>query len=174
MRSGVAVLLSIVGLLSVSPQGRGQAEPSPESGLPRVMLVGDSIRLGYAPRVAARLAGKAIVVSPPENGGDSANVLAHLDEWVLRERPDVVHLNCGLHDLKRSKADRRHQVELDRYAENLRRIVARIRDGSDAALVFADTTPILDERHARRGTDFDRTEAAVRRYNAAAVAVMTE
>ena len=138
------------------------------------MLVGDSIRLGYAARVAARLAGKAVVVSPPENGGDSANVLAHLDEWVLRQKPDVVHLNCGLHDLKRSRKDGHHQVELDRYAENLRRIVARIREGTDAALVFADTTPILDDRHARRGADFDRTEADVRRYNAAAVAVMSE
>ena len=85
------------------------------------MLVGDSIRLGYAPRVAERLTGKAVVISPPENGGDSANVLAHLDEWVIRLKPDVVHLNCGLHDLKRAKNDGRHQVELDRYKENLRR-----------------------------------------------------
>jgi dienelactone hydrolase/lysophospholipase L1-like esterase len=139
-----------------------------------VVLIGDSICLGYAPKVAARLSGKAVVISPPENGGDSANVLAHLDEWALRQKPDVVHLNCGLHDLKRGKADGRHQVEPDRYAENLRRIGARIREGSDAALVFAATTPILDDRHARRGTAFDRTEADVRRYNAAAVAVMTE
>ena len=108
---------------------------------------------GLRARVAERLAGKAVVISPPENGGDSANVLAHLDEWVLRQKPDVVHLNCGLHDLKRSKTDGHHQVELDRYSENLRRIVARIRESTDAALVFADTTPILDERHARRGAD---------------------
>jgi hypothetical protein len=92
-----------------------------------VVLIGDSIRLGYAPRVIERLRGRAVVVSPPANGGDSSNVLAHLDEWVLRQQPDVVHLNCGLHDLKRSRADGGHQVEVDRYAENLRRIVARIR-----------------------------------------------
>jgi dienelactone hydrolase/lysophospholipase L1-like esterase len=139
-----------------------------------VALIGDSIRLGYAPRVVERLSKKAEVFSPPENGGDSANVLAHLDEWVLRRKPDVVHLNCGLHDLKRSKKDGSHQVEVDRYVENLRRIVARIREGSDAAIVFADTTPVLDDRHARRGADFDRTEADVRRYNDAAVALMIE
>ena len=80
MRSGVAVLLAVVGLLSACPQSRGQGEPPPGPGLPRIVLVGDSIRLGYAPRVAARLEGKAVVVSPPENGGDSANVLAHLEE----------------------------------------------------------------------------------------------
>ena len=71
--------------------------------LPKVVLVGDSIRLGYAPLVAKRLEGKARVVSAEANGGDSANVLAHLDEWVIREKPAVVHLNCGLHDLKLSK-----------------------------------------------------------------------
>jgi dienelactone hydrolase/lysophospholipase L1-like esterase len=174
MRSIAAVLLCVGVLPTATTAARGQAPASTAAGLPKVVLIGDSIRLGYAPRVKARLEGKALVVSPPENGGDSSNVLAHLDEWVLREKPDVVHLNCGLHDLKRSKADGRHQVEPDRYAENLHRIVARIREGCDAALIFADTTPILDERHARRGADFDRTEADVRRYNGAAVAVMTE
>jgi dienelactone hydrolase/lysophospholipase L1-like esterase len=174
MRSWVTAILSVLGLLSASPPGHGQAQPAPGPGLPKVVLVGDSIRLGYAPRVAARLEGKAVVVSPPENGGDSANVLAHLDEWVLREKPDVVHLNCGLHDLKRARKDGSHQVGPDRYAEDLRRIVARIREGSDASLVFANTTPILDDRHARRGADFDRTEADVRRYNAEAAAVMGE
>ncbi len=153
---------------------RGQADASAAPGLPSIVLVGDSIRLGYAPAVAARLSGRAVVISTPENGGDSTSVLAHLDEWVLRQKPDVVHLNCGLHDLKRGKLDGHHQVEIDRYVDNLRRIVARIRAATDAALVFADTTPILDERHARRGVEFDRTEADVRRYNAAAAVAMGE
>ena len=43
-------------------------------------------------------------------------------------------------------------------------------------LVFASTTPILDERHARRGgstpIEFNRFEADVRRYNEVALAVM--
>jgi dienelactone hydrolase/lysophospholipase L1-like esterase len=174
MRIRGVVLLSVAGLIAASTTAWGQADASPGPGIPRVVLIGDSIRLGYAPGVATRLEGKALVISPTENGGDSANVLAHLDEWIIRHKPDVVHLNCGLHDLKRSRTDGHHQVELDRYSENLRRIVARIRARTDAALVFADTTPILDERHARRGADFDRTQADVRRYNTAAVAVMRE
>ncbi|MFO0890403.1 MAG: GDSL-type esterase/lipase family protein [Isosphaeraceae bacterium] len=174
MRSTVTVVGLVAGLLCSIPESRGQAEPRTRTDLPRIVLIGDSIRLGYAPAVAARLAGKAVVLSPSENGGDSGNVLAHLDEWVIRQKPDVIHLNCGLHDLKRSKKDGRHQVELDRYEANLRRIVARIREATDAALVFANTTPILDDRHARRKADFDRTEADVRRYNSTALAVMSE
>ena len=123
-----------------------QASPA----LPTVALVGDSIRLGYAPLVTRLLEGAARVVSPQPNGGDSARVLQHLEEWVLRERPDVVHLNCGLHDLKRSKETGAYQVPLAQYEANLREIVERLRRGGGATLLFASTTPILDDRHARR------------------------
>jgi lysophospholipase L1-like esterase/dienelactone hydrolase len=139
-----------------------------------VVLLGDSIRLGYAPRVIERLKGKAQVISPARNGGDSARILENLDEWVLKHKPDVVHLNCGLHDLKKSRADGTHQVELDQYRENLRQIVARIRKDTDATLVFASTTPIIDARHARRGAQFSRSEADVSRYNDAALSVMAD
>src|SRR5262245_495713 len=131
-----------------------QATAEPRSELPKVVLVGDSIRLGYAPLVAKRLAGKATVVSVTGNGGDSANVLKNLDEWIVREKPVVVHLNCGLHDLKLSKTTKKHQVEAERYEANLKEIVTRIRKDTSAALVFANTTPILDDRHAKRGGDF--------------------
>jgi dienelactone hydrolase/lysophospholipase L1-like esterase len=140
--------------------------------LPKVVLIGDSIRLGYAPLVAKRLAGQAVVVSPAANGGDSGNVLAHLDEWVLRERPDVVHFNCGLHDLKRDRKSGQYQVSHADYAVNLRRIVERLRKETSAAVVFATTTPIHDERHTRRGATFDRREEDVRRYNAAALEII--
>lgn len=49
-------------------------------------MIGDSIRIGYAPLVAKLLDGKAIVVSPKPNGEDSGNVLKHLEEWVIKEK----------------------------------------------------------------------------------------
>jgi lysophospholipase L1-like esterase len=167
----IALTISILPLLT----GVAAAQPAdPKPDLPKVVLVGDSIRLGYAPLVAKRLEGKARVVSVEANGGDSANVLKHLDEWVIAEKPAVVHLNCGLHDLKLAKKTKQHQVPLEQYEANLKEIVARVRKGTTAALVFADTTPILDDRHARRGGDFDRFEADVKRYNDAARKVMRE
>ncbi|MDQ3701568.1 MAG: dienelactone hydrolase family protein [Chloroflexota bacterium] len=148
-----------------------------DDSLPRVALVGDSIRMGYAPLVVQHLAGRAQVISPEPNGGDSANVLRHLQAWVVHEQPDVVHLNCGLHDLKRSKASAtaqsgEYQVPLAQYEANLREIVDRLRRDTSADIVFATTTPILDERHTQRGADFDRFAADVQRYNACATAVM--
>lgn len=141
---------------------------------PKVVLIGDSIRLGYAPLVQKKLEGKATIISPAQNGFDSKNVLARLDEWVVRENPALVHLNCGLHDLKFDKAKKQHQVPLDQYEKNLRSIVERIRKDTSAVLVFATTTPIHDERHAKRKANFDRFEADVLKYNAVAEKVMCE
>ena len=67
----------------------------------KVILIGDSIRMGYQEFARAECAGTTDVWAPAENGGTSRNVLAHLDEWVISRRPDVVHVNCGLHDIRR-------------------------------------------------------------------------
>ena len=143
-------------LLSFLVSFGSTAAAQPAAPLPKVVLVGDSIRLGYAPLVARKLEGKAIVSSPEPNGGDSANVLRNLDTWVLREKPDDVHLNAGLHDLKVAKTGGQRQVPLEAYETNLREIVRRARAETSASLILATSTPILDERHARRRADFDR------------------
>ncbi len=148
------------------------AASAQESALPKVVLVGDSIRLGYAPLVAKRLAGKAVVISPAPNGEDSGNVLRNLDEWVLGESPAVVHVNAGLHDLK--VKDKTYQVPPGDYEKNLKTILDRIQQGTSAKIIFANTTPILDDRHARRRAGFDRFEADVRKYNLAAASVMKQ
>lgn len=98
--------------------------------------------------VMEQLAGKAIVVSPEANGGDSSNVLQHLDRRVIRERPAVVHFNCGIHDTKKFKATGRFQGPPEQYEANLRKIVERIRKETGAVVLFATTTPILDDRAA--------------------------
>ena len=67
-----------------------------------VVLIGDSIRMGYQPFVTEALAGEAEIWAPEENGGDSRNVPAHLEAWVIARAPHTVHVNCGLHDVKKS------------------------------------------------------------------------
>src|SRR4029079_2946646 len=95
-------------LLAAVPAQQPAAAP-----LPKVVVVGDSIRLAYAPLVAEKLDAHAVVVGPKANGGDSANLLRNLDEWVIREKPDIVHFNCGLHDLKKAKKDGSYQVGIE-------------------------------------------------------------
>jgi len=151
-------------------------EPAVAAEPPKVVLVGDSIRLSYAPTVEAQLAGKATIVSPKPNGGDSQNVLKHLDEWVIREKPAVVHFNCGIHDTKKTKATGAFQVSPDQYEANLRTIVTRIRKETGAVVLFATTTPILDDRaaQARTKAEYELRQAAVDQYNQIALKVMAE
>src|SRR3954468_17773874 len=86
--------------------------------LPKVVLLGDSIPLGYAPLVAKRLEGKAIVVSP-KGAGDSAWLLKQVD-LVVKEKPAVVHFNVGPHDLRKSRKAGSYQVELSAYEANVK------------------------------------------------------
>src|SRR4029434_1748195 len=113
---------------------------STEKALPKVVLLGDSIRLGYTPYVEKQLAGQAVIVSPKANGGDSARVLKNLEEWAIREQPTVVHFNCGIHDTKKSKTTGKFQVPPEEYAANLRNIVNRLRRETKAVVIFALTT----------------------------------
>jgi isoamyl acetate esterase len=139
--------------------------------LPRVVLIGDSIRMYYEPTVRAALAGVAEVVASEQNGGDSQNVLAHVDEWTA-DNPKVVHLNCGLHDLKKPLDKPEPNTPLDEYERNLRAILERAKARADR-VIWATITPVNGERHhATKG--FDRWEADVHAYNAVASSVTKE
>ena len=174
MRS-LAVLLLVSfysGGLTSPGSPTANAQP-PKQELPRVLLIGDSIRLGYAPLVAKKLAGKAEIISPESTGMDMPGTLKQLDKWLADHKPLIVHFNCGLHDLKVSKKTQAFQVPPDQYEANLKQIVATIQK-STPHVVFANTTPIIDDRHAARKADFDRFDKDVKAYNQRAVKVMTE
>ena len=135
-----------------------------------LVLIGDSIRMGYQATVRERLA-SVDIWSPEANGGDSANVLAHLDEWVAAHSPQVVHLNCGLHDIKKPFDSGRAQVGLDEYRRHLREIFDCVLS-TGARLVWASTTPVDEDLH-RRNKGFDRFTADVDAYNSVALDLAT-
>lgn len=131
-----------------------------------LVLIGDSIRMGYQATVRERLA-SVDIWSPEANGGDSANVMAHLDEWVVAHSPQLVHLNCGLHDIKKPFDSGRAQVGLDEYRRHLHEIFDRILS-TGARLVWASTTPVDEDLH-HRNKGFDRFTADVDAYNSVAL-----
>ncbi|MBI5692755.1 MAG: SGNH/GDSL hydrolase family protein [Verrucomicrobia bacterium] len=144
------------------------------AGLPRVLLVGDSISMGYTLPVRARLAGRANVHRPPENCGDTQRGVTSLDKWLGSGKWDVIHFNFGLHDLKYLNSagqlaapDQGKQVHtLAEYEANLRAIVTRLQQ-TGAKLIFATTTPVPPGTVGRVADD------AVK-YNAVALRVMRE
>ena len=73
---------------------------------------------------------------------------------------------------QRSSATGKHQVEVERYAENLKKIADRLRQLKNVGVVFANTTPVIDERYNKPQGQTHRHEKDVLQYNAAALAVM--
>jgi acyl-CoA thioesterase-1 len=138
--------------------------------LPRILLIGDSISMGYTPLVREALAGKANVHHPQENCEDTGRGLAHLDDWVGAKKWDVIHFNFGLHDLKyidsagkMVRPDTGKQVRgVEAYEENLRRLVARLKT-TGAKLVWGSTTPVPAGSNGRvPGDEVKYNEAAAR------------
>src|SRR5262249_4795155 len=90
---------------AVLAQTKGKADPAfapvkDDPALPRVLLIGDSISIGYTVPARKLLQGKANVHRIPENGGPTSNGSAKLDKWLGDGKWDVIHFNWGLHDLK--------------------------------------------------------------------------
>jgi predicted GH43/DUF377 family glycosyl hydrolase/lysophospholipase L1-like esterase len=151
----------------------------PDPALPNVLLLGDSISIGYTLPVRQLLKGKANVFRPvnanggAENCSDTGVGVANLDRWLaLQPKWDVIHFNWGLHDLKhiadgKPSSDPSSPVlnSLEVYQANLTKITARLKQ-TGARLVCATTTPVVEGT-----TNPFRDPADPARYNAAAVKV---
>lgn len=165
----LVLLLAVLGLAAADDNRVARlAEPAEEiAGLPRVLLIGDSISIGYTEAVRELLRGKANVYRIPTNAGPSINGLANLERWLGRRKWDVVHFNWGLHDLKIDAHENR-QVSLEQYENNLRILVPLIK-GAAAHAIFATTTPVPQGKVSPR-----REPTDVVAYNDAARRVMRE
>ena len=143
-------------------------------GLPRVLLIGDSISIGYTLPVREKLKGLANVHRPLENCGDTARGLAQLDKWLGAGHWDVIHFNFGLHDLKYLDEKGKYvppeqgkQVAPPEvYRQRLRDLTVRLK-ATGAKLIFATTTPVP------LGT-LGRVAGDEKAYNQVALAVMKE
>ena len=136
-------------------------------GLPRVLLIGDSISMGYTIPTRELLADVANVHRAPTNCGPTIRALAGLDAWLGEGKWDVIHFNFGLHDLRHME-DGTHQVPIGKYEANLRTIVARLKD-TGAKLVWASTTPVPEGELTPKRTFGDGIA-----YNKVAAEVMRE
>jgi lysophospholipase L1-like esterase len=153
---------------------KAKAAPSPvtapitdESGLPRVLLIGDSISMGYTLPVRELLKGKANLHRIPANGGPTVNGLKNLKAWLGTGKWDVIHFNFGIHDAKFMQPGQQQVPPAD-YERNLRDIVKQLQ-ATGAKLIWAAITPIPDgELNPPRA--FDKVPT----YNAIARKVMEE
>ncbi len=138
-------------------------------GLPRILLLGDSISIGYTLPVRRALKGMANVHRPAANCTSSRNGVQHLERWLGAGRWQIVHVNFGLHDCVRDNGVL--AVPTEEYRENLVTIFSRLRDAG-ARLVWANTTPVSADllyHDPTSGRLLEYRAADVATYNSIAV-----
>lgn len=139
----------------------------------QILLVGDSISIGYRETVRQTLAGQAEVWFNEANSEDSRNLLRYQQSWFMNRPADLIHFNCGLHDLKRpfdAAGPEGNQVPLPEYRQNLEALLETLQSQHQAQLVFALTTPVNETWH-QANKSFARFNSDVAAYNAAATEI---
>jgi len=140
---------------------------------PRVLLLGDSIRMSYQPRVQEKLCSVAEVVGPEDNCQFSLYTLASLERWLnTLGQPDIVHWNNGLHDSGHNPARSPKQIPLEMYRLTLEFILTRLQE-TGAQIIWATTTPAHPERPFR-GDQWAWRNEEIDQYNATAAELMID
>jgi len=149
--------------------------------LRNVLILGDSISIGYTPFVKEMMQNLAIVQRPmlengqPENCEGTTKGVKNIERWIGDTNWDVIHFNFGLHDLKhvdpQTGANSRNpedplQADLKQYKKNLKKIVGVLLN-TGADLIFATTTPYPEKLEGPL-----RDPGMVEKYNRIAVKLM--
>ncbi len=143
----------------------------------KILIIGDSISIGYTPFVKDALKDKAIVIHNPGNAQHTGTGLLKLEEWLGDEKWDIIQFNWGLWDLcyrhpdaktygNRDKVKGTITFSLKDYESNLQKLVKQLKK-HDAKLIFV-TTSYVPEGEAGRinGDELN--------YNRVALKVMKE
>lgn len=129
---------------------------------PKVLIIGDSISLAYTPYLQELLKEEAIVIHNKGNAEYTGTGLLKIDEWLGKEKWDVIHFNWGLWDMYGWK----YQDSLrtpDVYAKNLETLVTRL-EKTGAKLIWATTTPACPNPEAHNKAVISaKTEKAFRK-----------
>jgi lysophospholipase L1-like esterase len=171
--SALAALSILLATSTPLPAADG-APPSPQAR-PNVLIIGDSISIGYTPYVKQLLKAEAAVARNPGNAQDTGTGLTRLDAWLGTNQWAVIHFNWGLHDLcyrnpqsptnaGRDKVNGKLTTSLEQYEKNLELLVQRLAK-TGAILIWASTTTVPDGEDGRFAGD-------EKKYNEVAARVM--
>lgn len=126
---------------------------------PHLLVIGDSISIGYTPYVAESLRGDITVTHPNDNCRYSAYTLQHVDEWIALQKPTVITWNNGIWDCTTATYS-----TPDEYEANLLLIAPKLK-ATGAKVYFITTTDIpvhADTTGYILGCEVERNEIARR------------
>lgn len=141
----------------------------------KVLIIGDSISIGYTPFVKKSLSDKADVFHNKGNAQHTGTGKEMLEEWLGDTEWDIIAFNWGLWDLcyrhpeskvqgNRDKINGTITFTIEQYAANMDTIVTRLKS-TGAKLLFITSTVIPPNEAGR----FEGDEI---KYNNAALAIM--
>jgi len=135
----LALLLvsSSIGVLWAKNGGKGKKADAEK--LPKVLIIGDSISLGYTPILAKILEGKAVVTHCQGNAGPTIGGMRMIDKYIGDGGWDVIQFNWGLWDMY---GWRYHEQDIspEAYEKRLEALVSKL-EKTGAKLIWATTTP---------------------------------
>ena len=141
----------------------------------KIVLIGDSIRMGYDKYVKEAFLDSAEVYYPAENCRFATYVMRFVHEWKKKgEWPDdvdLVHWNAGLWDVPEILGDD-PVTPIEHYAVQIARIDRRLRLlFPKAKIVFATCTAVEEEKY---GATFKRRNCMIEAFNAAALEALKD
>ena len=136
----------------------------------KIVLIGDSIRMGYDKYVKEALDGVAEVYYPSENCRFAQYVLRFAHDWKEKgnwpDDVDLVHWNAGLWDAIELFGDE-PITTISYYSQVILRIYKRLRMlFPNAKIVFATSTAVDEDRC---GPHFKRHNTVIEEFNKAAI-----
>ena len=136
-----------------------------------VLIIGDSISIGYTPFVEKALAPDIVVTHNRGNGGSTRRGLDSMEIWLNHKKWDLITFNFGLHDMVYKDEQNKYDVvngkltvPLEEYKNNLELIVKRLKKATKI-LLFVNTTVVPENSSGRKVED-------PARYNEVAMEVM--
>ena len=72
--------------------------------LPNVLIVGNSISIGYTPYVRENLKGIANLYRIPENGGETRKGVGKMKFWLSETEWDIIHFNFGFRSSRNKRS----------------------------------------------------------------------
>ena len=153
------------------------SQPKDNPDLPNVLLIGDSISIGYTVDVRKLLKGKADVFRIKGNGRDSNFGVKKIKALIGNKKWDVIHFNWGLWDLcyrnpkskmqgHRDKINGQLSTTPEQYRKNIEKIIAVLKK-TGAKLIWCTTTPVPPNEAGRK-------EGDAAKYNAIVADIMVE
>ena len=147
---------------------------SPEK--PKILIIGDSISIGYTPFVKEGLLSKFDVYHNRGNAQNTGTGMDSISKWIGNNDWDIIQFNWGLWDLcyrnpesknfgNRDKVNGKITFSIEEYKSNLDSIITILKTKTKAKLVFVTTTYVPENEEGRFHND------AIK-YNEAAIEIM--